>query len=85
LGVARPISAVVLKKKNSDSTKLKDWYYQDETTAWLCDEEMVGKMYQPSVVEPIAATAGPNLIGLSNLNRWGLSLHPINGLIPVSA
>jgi hypothetical protein len=44
---------------------------------------MVHNMYQLSVVEPIAADAGPNLIGLSNLQRWDLSFHPTNGLVPV--
>ena len=85
LGVSRPISRVTSKKTNPDSSKLKHWARSDRSPLWLTSPEMLEKMYQSSVVEPIVSNPGPILIGLSNLQRWNLLVHPADGLIPALA
>ena len=53
----------------------------------LCDVEQVSQttFTQSSVVEPISSSPVPILIGLSNLQRRKLLVHPMDGLISASA
>ena len=53
----------------------------------LCDVEQVSPtaFAQSSVVEPISSSPVPILIGLSNMQRWKLLVHPMDGLISASA
>ena len=85
LGVARPISRVTARETNPDTSNLKYWARSDSSPPWLTSPEMLEKMYQSSMVEPIASSPGPNLIDLSNLQRWNLLVHHAAGLIPAFA
>lgn len=85
LGVGRPIVRVSPKQMNPDPSNLRHWSRPNTSPSWMSAPEMVEKMYNYFVVEPIAANPGPTLIGLSNMQRWNLSIHPMDGLIPVSA
>ena len=48
------------------------------------DDYSKEKMLDIPYVEPISLNGGPILIGNTNLKRWGLTVHPMNGLVPVA-
>lgn len=37
------------------------------------------KFKSPSVVELVADSAGPNVVGITHLTQWGLALDPVSG------
>jgi hypothetical protein len=84
LGVARAVAHVIPRKPDADPTKLGDWHKPQHSPVWMKDDSAKEKMLDISRVEPISLNGGPILIGNTNLKRWGLTVHPMNGLIPVA-
>jgi len=85
LGVARAVAHVIPKKLDGNPTKLRDWQKTQDSPIWMNDDSHKEKMLDIARgVEPISLSGGPILIGNTNLKRWGLTVHPLNGLVPVA-
>ena len=59
--------------------KLKDWTKLGDNKIFQ-EPSFLKKLDTLDVVEPISAEGGPILAGLSNLQCWGLIVHPVDGL-----
>jgi len=75
---------VVPKKPDADPTKLHDWHKPQHSPIWMKDDYGKEKMLDIARVEPISLNTDPILIGNTNLKRSGLTVHPMNGLVPVA-
>ena len=73
------MARVLSKNEKANPYQLRDWTKLGDNKIFH-EPVFVKKLETVDVVEPISAEGGPVLAGLANLQRWGLVVHPFDGL-----